>query len=243
MCQKKSRIEKNSNQIFNSIIHILEMTDSTGGTTNIFFLRKVNMPRRSEAQRLLDDSQDFLNRSSGGPIRTNRSAEARAERRHRREAQGLFNYEAYKERRERNSQSRRNSRQLRRFTGGQAEEANLQLTTPAMIQAFLDQVLPRLEQGERFILNNGDRYFTLTNEKYADIQEWVTNMELFGNDFFDVEGYEEKSDEEAKDGNFYSNMTISSAPIGNGYAFAQGAYFPYTHDFDCEELTNETLAS
>ena len=34
-------------------------------------------------------------------------------------------------------------------------------------------------------------------------------------------------------------MTISSAPSGNGYAFAQGAYFPYTHDFDCEELTNE----
>ena len=51
-------------------------------------------------------------------------------------------------------------------------------------------------------------------------------METFGNDFFDVEGYEEKSDEEAKDGNFYSNMTISNAPNGNGYAFAQGVSLP-----------------
>ena len=211
------------------------MNDSSTETTKFFFLRKGKMPRRSEAQRLLDDSQDFLKRSSGGPIRTNRSAEVRAERRQRRESAGIFNYEIYKER----IQSRRNIRQLRRFTGGEAEEANLQLTTPAMIQALLDQILPRLEQGERFILNNGNRYVTLTNEKFADIQAWITNMELFGNDFFDVEGMEDKSDEEAKDGNFYANMTISNAPNGNGYAFAQGAYFPYTHDFDCDELANE----
>ena len=41
-------------------------------------------------------------------------------------------------------------------------------------------MLPLLEQGERFILNDGNRYFTLTNEKYIDIQNWLTSTQIFG---------------------------------------------------------------
>jgi hypothetical protein len=120
---------------------ISRKSTSTRQTTNFFLLREVNnMPRRSEAQRLLDESQGFLSTSSVGPIRTNRSAEARAERRNRRAIEGLFNYETYKERRERNSQNRRNRQQLRRFMDGDVGEANLQLTSLEMIQAFLNSI-------------------------------------------------------------------------------------------------------
>ena len=116
------------------------------------------MPRRSEAQRLLDDAQNLLAPSSqGGPIRTDRSAEARAERRQRRNAERARNYDAYRARLDRNNENRRNDRNLQRYFRGETEEANLNLNSLAQIQRFLDRMLPGLEQGERFILNDGNR--------------------------------------------------------------------------------------
>lgn len=205
------------------------------------------MSRRTQAQILIDEAQNFLNPNLGwgGPTRTDRSAEARAERRERRNAERRINYEAY---RERNRVNRRNNRNLNSFLRGDTEEANLNLNSPAQIQRFLDRLLPGLEEGERFILNDGTRYFTLTNEKYIDIQTWLTSMQVFGDDNFFGRGgigfggeFRHFSDPEAEDGDFYADMTISSMPdrVGGAYAFAQGAFFPYTHDFDCEDLTKE----
>lgn len=206
--------------------------------------RENKMPtRRSEIERLRENSQSFLNPPIGGPIRTNRSGLARAERRQRRQAQGLTNYEAYRTRIKRNNENRRNNAQLRSFLNGQTAEANLNLNSPAQIQAFLDRMLPGLEQGERFILNDGTRYFTLTNEKYIDITNWLTSVQLFGEDmaFAGGGGGELGSDPGSQDNDFYTNMTVSSMPnrAAGAYSFAQGAYFPYTHDFDCEDLVKE----
>ena len=105
-------------------------------------------------------------------------------------------------------------------------------------------MLPGLEQGERFILNDGNRYFTLTNEKYIDIQTWLTSVEIFGEDMAFAGGggtFAGGSDPGSQDNDFYSNMTASSMPtrVGAAYNFAQGAYFPYTHDFECEDLSAE----
>ena len=200
------------------------------------------MPRRTQTQIVLDEAQTFLDPlGGGGPTRTDRSAAARATRRERREIQRITNYEAYRARLDRNNENRRSIRSLERYLRGETEEANLNLNSAAQIQRFLDRMLPGLEQGERFILNNGNRYFTLTNEKYVDIQTWLTSAQIFGDDYAFAGGFEKKSDEEAQDGEFYSNMTVSSVPgrVGGAYAFAQGAYFPYTHDFDCEDLIKE----
>ena len=55
------------------------------------------------------------------------------------------------------------------------------------------------------------------------------------------EGWEAGSDTEALDLGFYSDFNVSRAPqrVGNAFHFGQGAYFPYTHDFGCPELTAE----
>ena len=209
-----------------------------------------DMPRRTQAQILVDEAQNFLhfinvtNSPNGGPIRTDRSAEARAERREQRNAARVRNYDVYRERLDRRNRNRQRLRNLRRFVDGQTEEAHLQLTSQSQIQRFLDRMLPLLEQGERFILNDGNRYFTLTNEKYIDIQNWLTSTQIFGDGLLgDGLGgaAEHGSDLESQDNDFYSNMTVSSMPgrVGRNYNFAQGAYFPYTHDFDCEDLAAE----
>ena len=145
------------------------------------------MPRRSEAQRLLDDARNFMYPPSTiGPATTNQAKTAREARRQRREAERTANYQAYRERLDRNNQNRRNNARLQRFLNGQSSYANLNLTTPSQIQRFLDTLLPALERGERFVLNNGDRYFTLTNEKYIDIQNWLTSIQIFGDECSDL---------------------------------------------------------
>ena len=176
------------------------------------------MPRRTQAQILVDEAQNFLhfinvtNSPNGGPIRTDRSAEARAVRREQRNAARVRNYDVYRERLDRRNRNRQNLRNLRRFVDGQTEEAHLQLTSQSQIQRFLDRMLPLLEQGERFILNNGNRYFTLTNEKYIDIQNWLTSTQIFGDGLLgDGLGgaAEHGSDLESQDNDFYTNMTVS----------------------------------
>ena len=108
------------------------------------------MPRRTQAQILVDEAQNFLhfinvtNSPNGGPIRTDRSAEARAERREQRNAARVRNYDVYRERLDRRNRNRQNLRNLRRFVDGQTDEAHLQLTSQSQIQRFLDRMLPLL---------------------------------------------------------------------------------------------------
>ena len=197
----------------------------------ISFFRKVKpvMSRRTQAQIIFDAAQNFLNRS--GPTRTDRSAATRAARRECRQAERLNNHDAYRARLDTNNENRRNNRNLQRYLRGETEEANLNLNSPAQIQRFLDRMLPGLEQGERFILNDGNRYFTLTNEKHIDIQTWLTSVKIFGEDMAfagggGTFGVEQGSDPGAQDNDFYSNMTVSSMPrrVGAAYNFAQCAY-------------------
>ena len=145
------------------------------------------MPRRTQAQILRDETQLFLANSP-----SSQSTNERALR----------------------LQTRRNVRKLTRYLAGDTQEANLNLTTREQIQRFLDQMLPGLEQGRRFVLNNGSRYFTLTNDKFIDIQAWLTSLASFGDmSFYRADdALEEKSDEEARDGDFYSDLTVTSVP-------------------------------
>ena len=198
------------------------------------------MPRRTEAQILFDEAQKFLRAAQA---RTNRIASETATRRDRRRVERVVNLQERRERLNRNNENRRNRRNLQRYLRGNTQEANLNLNSTGQIQGFLDSMLPRLERGERFVLNNGNRYFTLTNEKYVDIQTWLTALQVFGDGFM-VGGFGDEqaySDGEAEDQEFYTNMTVSTAPdrAGGAYGFAQGAYFPYTHDFDSYDLTQE----
>lgn len=205
------------------------------------------MVRRSESDQLTDNAQNFLNPSRTGETKRNSSAAARAARRERRQTVKLQNYAKYRQIVQTSRENRNNNAQIQRFLVGDTSEANLNLNSPAQIQRFLDRMLPGLEQGERFLLNNGHRYFTLTNEKLVDIQTWLTTEQLFGSEWMGMSLFKSgpdrptPSDPEAQDGDFYSNMTVSSVPgrVGGAYAFAQGAYFPYTHTFDCEDLSKE----
>lgn len=198
------------------------------------------MPRRTEAQIVFDEAQKFLRAAQA---RTSRIASEATTRRDRRRVERVTNLQERRERLNRNNENRRNRRNLQRYLRGNTQEASLNLNSTGQIQGFLDSMLPRLERGERFILNNGNRYFTLTNEKYVDIQTWLTAQQVFG-DGFRVGGFGDEqaySDGEAEDQEFYTNMTVSTAPgrAGGGYGFAQGAYFPYTHDFDNHDLAQE----
>ena len=127
------------------------------------------MPRRSEVDRLKGD----IDRMGFGPVRKDWSVEARAERRQRRNASKEVNMAKYRARRLAIGQPRRNLMSERRFLNGETDEANYKMSTLDQIQRMLDRYLPLLEQGQKFILNNGDRYFTLTNEKYIDITGWI----------------------------------------------------------------------
>ena len=74
------------------------------GVPNIYFLPEVNMPRRSEVDRLKGD----IDSMGFGPVRKDWSVEARAERRQRRNASKEVNMAKYRARRLAMGQPRRN---------------------------------------------------------------------------------------------------------------------------------------
>ena len=174
-----------------------------------------------------------------GPIRNYVTAEQRERRRRQRELK---------------NQNERNRRNIQKFLNKNASVSrvnehngnteyivNLELTTNAQIQGFLDEMLPHLERGERFVLGDGDQFFTLTNETFVDIQRWLTTTEVFGDTWGSMRDSEGGSDEPMQDAQFYSNMQLISFPrrTNRTYDYAHAAFFPYTHNFDCPDLTNE----
>ena len=114
----------------------------------------------------------------------------------------------------------------------------MSLDSATAVEWFFDRITPYLEQGDKFILSNGSRGYTLTNAKLFQVKQYFTAM-VHG-DVRD-ESVPYGSDTEAIDVEFYSAFVLSSMPdrVGAKYDFAEGAYFPYTHDFDCEDLTAE----
>ena len=104
----------------------------------------------SRLQRLTSEAQNF---QLSGPIRTDRSITARLERRQRREQLGQENFNSYLTTQRARNQGRKNTRSINRFLNGTSMEANLNLNNRNQIQRFLDRILPQLEDGTSFRLN------------------------------------------------------------------------------------------
>ena len=139
-------------------------------------------------------------------------------------------------RRQRKVEDRRNHRGEQRFFNGQADVVHYTFRDAEHLLSTLERYLPRLQNGERLLLKFGNKFFTLSLEKYEDIISlinfWVI-QELVPVDVSDEELVEfliEKKE-----------ITIMRphARMGANWHRAQGEFFPYIHDFECEELTNE----
>ena len=71
--------------------------------------------------------------------------------------------------RQRKLEIRRNDRGERRFFGGEANEVNYTFRDAEHLLSTLERYLPLLQSGERFLLKFGEKYITLSLEKYEDI--------------------------------------------------------------------------
>ena len=169
---------------------------------------------------------------------------ARAQRLASRQVNRVANDALYLQSRENRGRRARNRRSQRAYMEGRSNQANYRLNGYQEVQNTLDSYLPALEDGGRFIINNGDRYFTLSLEKYEELTRLITARLMFG-DMFGYEGDYEESEYETVEG-MSSGGSFSignpSARAGGGYHFRGGAYFPYLHDFECLELT-QTLCN
>jgi hypothetical protein len=164
----------------------------------------------------------------------------RAQRLASRQANRAANEALYRERRENRGRQGRNRRSQRAYMEGRSGEANYRLSGYRELQNTLDAYLPALEDGGRFIINQDGRYFTLSLEKYEDLTRLINQRLMFG-DMFGFDGDYYESDQEVVEGmSGGGGFSIGnpSARAGGGYNFRGGAYFPYTHDFECSELTS-----
>ena len=76
-----------------------------------------------------------------------------------RQANRAANEARYLERRENRGRTIRNRRSQRAYMEGRSNEANYRLNGIREVQTTLDSYLPALEDGGRFIINNGDKYY------------------------------------------------------------------------------------
>ena len=139
-------------------------------------------------------------------------------------------------RRQRKLEDRRNHRGEQRFFNGQADEVHYTFRDAEHLLSTLERYLPRLQNGERFLLKFGDKFFTLSLEKYEDIISLIN--------FWVIEALLPVSVSDAELVEFLiekKEITIMRphARMGANWHRAQGEFFPYIHDFECEELTNE----
>ena len=66
-------------------------------------------------------------------------------------------------------EDRQNHRGEQRFFNGHADEVHYTFRDAEHLLSTLERYLPRLQNGERFLLKFGDKFFTLSLEKYEDI--------------------------------------------------------------------------
>ena len=62
------------------------------------------------------------------------------------------------------------------FFRGLAEEVKYIFTDEHDFQKMLDRYLPRLQAGERFLINAGDVWYTLSLAKYEELTRLITNI-------------------------------------------------------------------
>ncbi len=161
----------------------------------------------------------------------------RAQRLAAREATRDANEARYRELRENRGRQARNRRSQKAYMEGRTTKANYRLRGYGEVKRTLDAYLPALENGGKFIIQSDETYYTLSLEKYEDLMRLVDGAisgEGRGIDLPFSDG--EVTDKMSSGGAF----SIGNVGGGNGYNFRGGAYFPYTHDFDCGDLS-ETL--
>ena len=114
-------------------------------------------------------------------------------------------------------------RQENTFLQGLAEEVQYNFTDEHDFQKMLDRFLPRLQAGERFLINVGETWFTLSLAKYEELTKIIETV---------VELREEE--EVASDGQLIAVVVKSIVTVerprlrlGRDFEFANGEFFPY----------------
>ena len=119
------------------------------------------------------------------------------------------------------------------FMRGLAEEIQYNFTDEHDFQKMLDRYLPRLQAGERFLINVGETWFTLSLAKYEELTRLITNI------------YEtplaEESDVQLISVVVNSTVTVErpGLRLGRDYEFANGEFLAYTHSYEDPDLTKE----
>ena len=122
------------------------------------------------------------------------------------------------------------------FFRGLAEEVQYNFVDENDFQKMLDRYLSRLQAGERFVINVGEVWYTLSLAKYEELARLIASSSVV----------EQRDAIEGSDDiliNVVVNSTITvSRPglrLGRDYEFANGEFLPYTHNFEDTDLTNE----
>ena len=139
-------------------------------------------------------------------------------------------------RRQRKLDERRNRTAEGKFLRGETDEINYIFRDAEHLVSTLERFVPMMHNGERFVLKFGDKYMTLSLEKYEDILRLVNSWVI--RDVIPVGVSDEELVEyiiEKKE----ITLMRPHARMGGNWTRAQGEFFPYIHSFECEELTKE----
>ena len=139
-------------------------------------------------------------------------------------------------RRQRKLDERRNRTAEGKFLRGETDEINYIFRDAEHLVSTLERFVPMMHNGERFVLKFGDKYITLSLEKYEDILRLVNSWVI--RDVIPVGVSDEELVEyiiEKKE----ITLMRPHARMGGNWTRAQGEFFPYIHSFECEELTKE----
>lgn len=135
---------------------------------------------------------------------------------------------------------RATARNERLFIAGQRDSADYTFGSEEEMLSMLGRYLPRLQDGERFVLIFGDlpTYYTLSLEKYEDLVHTL-------NSWLVVDLVEHLGSDAAVVGSVVNggSLKVVRPQARNGAKWTRwmGEFFPYTHDFECAEL-QATLA-
>ena len=92
------------------------------------------------------------------------------------------------------------------------------------------------ETGAKLVLQAGERYITITPENLARYNTFTT-LDITDNG---VDNEEDSLAQAAREATASGSISVSS--VTGAYDFRSGAFFPYTHNFKCEELTEQLEA-
>lgn len=138
-------------------------------------------------------------------------------------------------RREDNNRLRQNHFEVRSFLSNNKNSAKVNVSSEEELQTILDSFLFYLQEGEKFLIEVGQNWYTFSLAKYEELTRQISNAVLR----FDA--LEQTSDAELLQSSIVNSMTFSRpAPrIGANFRLVNGEFFPYLHDFDDPDLIKE----